>query len=172
MQYKIKDLRNFDINFYSFISSGLSFFGYPILAGYDQPYVISGIYLVDGYPDDFNNVKTPSISLEHSTSRDEPLQIGPGMINVRRYSIDVYARTDGERDDLGELVRSFLFAQMPIYDYNLIVTGGDHVQVGLANFQNIIMSPIHNVSYNATKYQMHITCNCLYEINSGYSLVN
>lgn len=172
MQYKIGDLRNFDITLYYFISSGLSVMGYPILSGYNQSYVVSGIYLLDGYPDDFNSIKIPAISVEHDTTRDEAFQLGPGMKNIRRYSIDVFARTDGERDDLGETIRSFLFRQMPIFDYNIVIASGEYVQVGKSDFENIIMSPVRNTLYNATKHQMHITCNCKYEINSGYSLIS
>jgi hypothetical protein len=133
---------------------------------------LSGIYLEDGYPEDYNNIRLPSISLEHAMSHDDPFQLGGGLINVRRYDINVYARTDGERDDLGEIVRGYLKKTMTIYDYNEVLNNNNYITLGLCDFNNIFMSPQRDDSYQTTKHQMHLSFECVYAVSSGSSLIN
>jgi hypothetical protein len=171
MTYKMKDLRNTDLNLYNFVASSLYLDGYIVLSGYNFDYVTSGIYLMDGFPEDYNNIKIPAIAIEHSFSNSNAFQIGTGKEAVRRFEIDIYARTDGERDDLGETVYNYFSNSMPIYDYNSVLTSGVYLQVGLADFSNVMMRPIRDATFAATKHQMTISLNCKYVVNSGVSLV-
>lgn len=167
----IRDLRNFDINLYDYVTSGLRANGYEILSGYSVPYVASSIYVVDGYPEDFEAIKTPSLSIEHDSSRPEPFQIGPGKKNIRRFSINIYARSDGERDDIGDLIYGFFDSTMNIYDKNEFFQNGTYVNVGTADFDNVIMRPQRDTRFKALKHQMNISFEAEIIVPSGNSLV-
>lgn len=170
--YRMKDLRNLDLNLYYFIASGLVLNGYTILSGYSYPYVNSGIYLTDAFPEDMNDMKVPAIAIEHRYSRDDPFQLGQGKTSVRKFSISVYARTDGERDDLGEMVKNFLDNPVTIYDYNLVITGNVYQSVGIGDFDRVVMTPVRDNEFKVTKHGMEISFDCSYSINSGSSLIN
>lgn len=173
MAYKIRDLRNLDINLYNFLASSIRFEGYTILSGYDSPYVVSGIYLLDGYPEDnFNKIKLPAIAINHINTRDEPFQLGQGKESIRKFTITVLARGDGERDDLGEMVKNYFDRTMNIHDYNIVLTGGSYVEIGRANFDNIVMSPNRDIRHQTTFYMMNINIDCRYFISSGSSLIS
>ena len=168
----MKDLRNLDINLFNFISSGLRILdGYTVLTGYNQNWVTSGIYLMDGHPEDFNNIKIPAISIEHEYSREEAFQIGTGKTNVRRFGIDVYARTDGERDDLSELVRNYFDRTIPVINYNDFYSLGIYTYVGLADFDNVVMYPSRDSTIKQLKHRMSIKFDVIVHINTGSSLV-
>jgi len=167
----IRDLRNIDINLYDFVTSGLRSHGYEILSGHGVPYVASGIYVVDGYPEDFETLKAPSLSIEHDQSRQEPFQIGPGKQNIRRFAINIYARSDGERDDLGELVYNFFDSTMTIYDKNQFFQNGTMVNIGTADFDNIIMRSQRDTRFKSLKHQMNISFEAEIIVPTGNSLV-
>lgn len=171
MPIRIKDLRNFDLNIYGYIASGLRAQGFIVLSGYNNAWVTSGIYVVDGFPEGFEDLKTPSVAIEHESSRAEELQLGPGKKNIRKYSIIVYARTDGERDDLGETIYGLFDSTMTIYDYNSVLTAGTYQKVGIADFTNVTMRPLRDNSYESLKHQMNISFNSEICIDSGNSLV-
>lgn len=172
MSYRMGDLRNLDLNLYNFVTSGLNNDGYTVLSGYDQTHVASGIYILDGFPEDWTNVKVPSIAIEHLNSREEPFQLGSGKTDVRRFSIDVFTRTDGERDDLGERVKNYFDNSMNVFDYNLLITGGNYVRLGIADFDNKVMFPVRGSQLKATKFRMQISLDISVSINNGSSLTN
>ena len=172
MSQRIKDLRNFDINLYNFIASGLNANGYiAITGGYTTTYVPYGVYLQDGFPEDLGTIKAPAISIDHEFTRNEPFQLGPGKKDIRRYSIVVYGRLKGERDDLGQLVYEFFDHTMDIYDQNILLTGGSYVKLGYADFDNVIQRSVTDPTLQALKYQMNISLEAEVIIDSGSSLV-
>ena len=172
MAYKMGDLRNLDHNLYNFIASGISSNGYTILSGYDDAYVTSGIYLVDAFPENPDNLKVPAISVDHRNTSEAPLQLGTGREDRLKFRIDVYGRSKGERDDVAEMVRLFFKTHMPILDYNQIIQDSVTVQIGSADFENVTMFPVNGDSVQrALKHRMSINLDCLVVIPSGTSLI-
>lgn len=167
----IKDLRNIDINLYYYIETKLVNNGYTILSGYNKTYVASGIYLNDGYPTDFKDIKTPTVVLEHTFTRPEGFQLGVGRQDSRQFVVDVWARSDGERDDLGELVRNFFNSSMTIYNYNNVLASGYYNSVGLADFASIRMFPIREEDFRSLSHGMRIVFNCDNLVPTGNSLI-
>jgi hypothetical protein len=171
MAQRIRDLRNFDLNLYHFVASSLDVEGYNVLSGYNIAYVPTGVYLVDGFPEDFNAMRAPAIAIQNELVRPEPLQLGRGKKNILRYTITVYGRSDGERDDLGELVYEFLDNTMPIYNYNDVISNGQYNWLGYADFDNIVMRPNRDNSMKVLKHQMNINFEAEICIDSGNSLI-
>lgn len=173
MAYKMKDLRNLDMNLYYFVTSGISVNGYTILSGYDEAAVTSGIFVIDAYPNDPDNIKVPSVAVEHASTRGGPLQLGPGREDRLQFNVEVYAGSDGERDDLGEMIRLFFEQQsMPIRDLNEFLISGNEVEIGKADFENIVMFPLRGDStQRALNHRMHINVDCIVTIPSGTSLI-
>lgn len=170
--YPIKDLRNLDINLYNFVASSLSYIdGFTILSGYSVSYVTSGIYVVDGYPNDYTNVKLPSVAIEHERSSDEGFQLGQGKTNIRRFGIDIYARSDAQRDDLGEIIRNHFDRDMTIYDYNIVYENGTYTPVGYASFSKVVMFPFRDSTVKQLLHCMKIGLDTIVHINSGSYLV-
>jgi len=169
----ILDLRTIDMSLYDFISTKLSTDGFTVLSGHSYPYVVSGIYLVDGRPAETTNMGLPTISIEHIFSTEQPFQLGPGRSDKRMFEIDVYARSNGERDDLGERIRIYLGANsVSVYDYNLIVTGGISSILASARAEDITLNTlVGNIPMKAMQYVMRITFSLTIDIGSGYSLI-
>jgi hypothetical protein len=169
---KMRELRNLELNLYYFITNKLSIEdGYTILSGYSYPYVISGVYVVDGYPNDIENMKLPTIAIEHSRTNDDPLQIGSGYDRNRHFTVTLFARSNGERDDLGDRVRSYFLSSMTVYDYNQVISSGSYVRLSSADFEDVYMYPVHNVEFESQKYSMEITFNCNYVVPTGATLL-
>lgn len=171
MPYRMGDLRNLGFNLYYYLASGLNSNGYIAITGLNQAYVNSGVYLVNSYPEDFDNLKTPTISIDNLFTSERPLQVGPGRNDVRRYEITIYGSSKGSRDDLGELVRNMFHRSINYYDYNLIITGGSHISYGIINFDNITLRPIRDLSFESTKYQAKVTFECEIMVPSGNSII-
>ena len=168
----IRDLRNTDLNLYNFVTSGLSNNGYTILSGFDVSYVSYGVYVIDGYPPNEENIKAPCVAIEHDYTDDSPLQLGTGRIDVRDYSIYTYARTKGERDDLSELVKNFFYNDMNMFNWNNVLANGDYTVIGTADFDNIVMRPNPGDNqYEALKHGMVIRLQCNVTVPSGLTLI-
>lgn len=77
------------------------------------------VYVVDGYPDwgedikDWDQMRIPMISIDHSTRNNTPFQLGGGYQQNRSFIIDIVANNDPQRDDLAEAVENALR-----YDYD------------------------------------------------------
>jgi hypothetical protein len=172
MAYKIRDLRNLDINLNYFIGSGLAASGYTIHRSYNDTRATSGVYLIDGYPEEPSTVKAPTVVIELLYTREDPFQLGPGKAVRSRFNIEVFARTDAERDDLGDLVRSFLNQRMPIYDYNLVFTNNQYQIVTYADFENIMMRTArYDLDAEWAKHVAVIQTDVVYYINTGENLI-
>lgn len=169
--YRIKDLRNVDLNLYNFVSSRLNLEGYTVLSGFEYPHALSCVYLIDGYPHDKTNMKLPCVAIEHTGSTDDPLQLGTGIIVNRDFTIQVFARTDGERDDLGEMIKNFLYNSMTIYDYNSVLSSGTYSNIGYADFENIVMYPETDTELGSLEHKMVINFSCVYSVSTGYTLL-
>lgn len=168
MSYKIKDLRNTDLNLYYFVSSGLSINGYSVLSDHAEAYVISGIYLIDGYQEDFENIKLPTIAIEQVLSRDEPSQIGKGKYRKYNYELSILMRTDGERDDLSEMVFNFFDKKtMTIYDYNLVMSSGIYQSIGTATFDDLTITKEYPGEQNTLKHMSKVNLSCSFATESG-----
>ena len=145
----------------------------PSLPGFGLPssLPVPSIPFPDGFPEDLGTIKAPAISIDHEFTRNEPFQLGPGKKDIRRYSIVVYGRLKGERDDLGQLVYEFFDHTMDIYDQNILLTGGSYVKLGYADFDNVIQRSVTDPTLQALKYQMNISLEAEVIIDSGSSLV-
>jgi len=170
--YKIRDLRNLDVNLYYLIDSGLKLNGNTVLSGFSQPYTISGVYLIDGGLEPDNKLRLPAVAIEHERTTDFPFQLGLGRQDTRTFRIEIYARSDGERDDLGEMIKNYFYSTKPIYDYNEYFQNGTYVVLGNMDFENISMYPSRLEEFKATRHRMNITLDCNYYISSGASLIS
>jgi len=172
MPYQIRDLRNLDVNVNYFVATGLVNYGYTIHRTFNDTRVVSGVYLIDGFPTEPVDIKAPAVSIEHLYTNEEPFQLGSGKAIRSIFRIDVFARSDTERDDLGDLVRSFFNSHMAIYDYNVIWTGGTYQSLGSANFENITMRAVRlDTQTEWAQHIMSISTDVIFYINSGESLI-
>lgn len=172
MAYKIRDLRNLDINLYNFIASGISSNGYTVLSGFDSAWVTSGIYMLDSYPVTTGNLKVPTVAIDHLNTSEAPLQLGGGREDRIRFRIEIYGTSKGSRDDLAEMVRLMFKVPMTIWDYNQYYDDGSYVSLGQADFENVTMFPIHGDGVQrALQYRMSLNLDCLVTIPSGTSLI-
>lgn len=77
------------------------------------------VYVQDGFPDwgedikDWEDMRLPLISIDHSTRRNIPFQLGGGYSQDRSFLIDIIANSDPQRDDLTEAIENALR-----YDYD------------------------------------------------------
>ena len=171
---KMLDLRTTDISLYYFLSGKLAADDYIVLSGHSDTMVASGVYLIDGYPDETDNVKLPTVAIEHYFTNELPFQLGPGKTDARNFGISVFARSDGERDDLSERLRNYLSAQsVNIYDYNIIYSGGTSSILATARAEDITMtSQKSDKPILAFQHVMEINFRLSIDICTGYSLIN
>ncbi len=72
------------------------------------------VYVQDGFPDfgeeirDWSEMRLPLVSIDYSTRRNEPFQIGGGFSQDRNFIIDVIANNDPQRDDLSDAIENAL----------------------------------------------------------------
>jgi len=170
---KILDLRTTDISLYYFLANNLSNDNYTILSGHSYPMVASGLYLIDGYPEDPEIIKLPTVSIEHYFTDEVPFQLGPGRTDERAFGISVFARSDGERDDLSELIRNYFSSQhINIYDYNIIYSGGNSEILARARADYITLTAQRfDQPIKALKHVMKINFTLTVDICTGYSLI-
>ena len=170
---KLLDLRTTDISLYYFLSANLTNDDYIVLSGHSYPMVTSGVYLIDGYPNDVENMKLPTVSIEHYFTNEVPFQLGPGRTDERVFGINVFARSDGERDDLAERVRNYLSSQtVNIYDYNIVYSGGTSPILAAGRADNITMTAQRaDRPILALQHIMEVTCTLTIDICTGYSLI-
>jgi len=100
-----RKLRNEDFSMYYFIKNTLT----------DVP----NITIKDAYP--YNEVEQgtltlPTVSIEHTQTIEEGLQLGDDWVR-RMWTIEVFAKTDTQRDEISELIYDSLNVSVPIYDY-------------------------------------------------------
>lgn len=170
---KILDLRTTDLSIYYFLNDHLSDDGYIILSGHSYDYVTSGIYLIDGYPDTTKEMGLPTIAIEHQFTNEESFQLGPGRTDVRKFTISVFCRTDGERDDMSERVRNYFSANsVSIYDYNIVLSGGTSDVLAKARAENIVSVPYRSERpIRSMQHIMEVSFDLEVDIGSGYSLI-
>lgn len=97
-------LRNEDLSVYFFVKDTL---GSNVLR------------VVDGYP--YNEVEdgtlvVPSAAVEHKLTSEEPGELGATWFR-RDWSVDIFARNDTQRDELGDVLFRALNLSIPIRDY-------------------------------------------------------
>lgn len=174
MPRKLYDIRTTDLSLYDYVSSSFDDVGFTVLSGHEEDYVPTGIYLIDGFPADPEYMKLPTIAVEYIHGDEQPLQLGPGRTDVRRFEIDVYARTDGERDDLAELTCSFIRkGWINIYDYNVVLVDGfDEALLTRSHAENIMLAPTRfDTNIKAMRHGMRINFDLLITVSSGNSLI-
>jgi len=98
-------LRNEDLSVYFFVKNIIG------------SYVTS---VVDSYP--YNEIETgtlivPSASIEHKLTAEIGGELGAAWFE-RDWSVDIFASTDTQRDDLGDLLYAALDNAIPIRDYS------------------------------------------------------
>lgn len=83
----------------------------------EVPMVVS---VIDEFPDPTKDELTlPCVSVEHERTSEEGLQIGGGFNERRTFNINIFARRDGERDDLAEAIYEGLDGEVKVLDYNI-----------------------------------------------------
>lgn len=172
MSYRAGDLRNLDWNLNYYIASGLSALGYTIYRNYTFPLTTSGIYLVDGNPDNYENIKLPTVAITFENLGTGPYQLGPGKSKDYRFSIDIYGKNKGQKEDLSERVFDMVdLISVPLYDYNEVFESATYTQIGYAEFAETFMYPVRDAINTTTKYQNRIICTATLYISTGSSLV-
>jgi len=168
----IRDLRTTDMSIHEFIASSFRSEDYVIISGHDEAYVASGLFVIDGFPVDTGHMKVPTVSIEHDISRDEPFQLGPGRTDSRIFLIDVFARSDGERDDLAEYVRYFLNSRIPIFDWNDVLANGVYTPIAYGHPDGVVvMSDRLDVKEPKLRHSMKVRFEINIDISSGYTLI-
>lgn len=172
MSRKMRDLRVTYMSLYDFITSSYRLEDYVIISGHNDPYVISGLYVLNGTLIDTGNAVVPAIVIESQTTVEDPFQLGSGKKDIRHFNVDVYARSDGERDDIGELLRYFLRQSVPIYDYNILVSGGGYVTLAHGVPENIVMIISRfDPKIKHLRHTMRVSFDLDIYINSGNTLI-
>jgi len=157
---------------YDFLTSSFINHNYVIISGHNLPYITSGLYALNGSLVDTGNAVVPSFVLETKTIMDDAFQLGPGLKDTWHYNIDVYARSDGERDDIGELLRHFLRPSIPIYDYNVIISGGNYITLAHGEPKNIVaIFDRFDPKIRVLRHTMRVYFDLDVFINSGNTLV-
>lgn len=82
-------------------------------------YCFHFVACLPGWPENDNPPKEPFIVIYPDTSKELPLQIGPGAIYKRMMVIDVYAENAGQRTDLLDGIHNALYNNhAPVIDFN------------------------------------------------------
>lgn len=82
----------------------------------EVPYVVR---VMDSFPDATKeDVTLPTISITHDTTGEDPFQLGGGWRNEGVYLIDIFGRSNSERDDLAEIIYEGLDRTTTLKDYN------------------------------------------------------
>jgi len=97
--------------------------------------------IVDGYP--YNEIEDgtlviPTVSIEAGITSDDAGELGASWFR-RVWSIDIFAKTDVQRDDLGDRVFQALGLTIPIRDYS----GGYRKDTGLS----VAGTPLRIIEY-------------------------
>lgn len=174
MSYKMGDLRNLQNNLYYFVASGLEDYEYIVLSGYDQDYVVSGVYLLREEPVTAEEIKIPAIALSFMKEDESPLEIGTlGGVQTLGMSFEIFARNRGERDDLCSLLKTILKRKtMTIYDLNVFFDNGTYSDIGRADFHQISITPVwNNTTLKTLNNRARVRFNCEY-ITTGLSLMD
>lgn len=104
-------LRMIDMSFVKFVQDAI--------AGSDY---LSGVTVIDGYPNKHEDIldKLPVISIQHSRVQHTPVGLSYGTyLKEIPYSIDVFARNKGERDDIVDwIVDNLLHRKFTVWDFN------------------------------------------------------
>jgi hypothetical protein len=126
---------------------------------------------VDGYP--YNEIETnalivPSISVEHRQTMDATGELGSSWFR-RGWSIDIFATSDTQRDELADIVFQALDGAIPIKDFSggynkdtgKSLAGTDLRVIEYINPEDRLFRPIYGFDLNAKiKYwQANITFN-------------
>lgn len=69
--------------------------------------------------DDQKTIIKPLIIVSYVGGNNVPLQIGTDDVSRVQFIIDLYAKDDGQRDDVGYIIRkNFVNRRLPVYDFN------------------------------------------------------
>ncbi len=83
----------------------------------EVPYYVK---VTDDYPSiTKEGVVLPSVVLTMATLNEAGLQIGGGFKNYRNFDVDIFARRDGERDDLANVIYEGLDKTTTVRDFNI-----------------------------------------------------
>jgi hypothetical protein len=82
----------------------------------ELPYYVK---VMDAYPDPQKEEFTlPTIVISHEDSNEEGLQIGGGYRDFRMFNVDVFGSSEGERDDLTEIIYEGLDRDSQVRNFN------------------------------------------------------
>jgi hypothetical protein len=115
-------LRNVETSIYHYIASGVQA-------------IWSGVKVLDAHPPIFENLTVPSVACDFSDLERNSYEIGSDKLEDKLIvQFYVYARADGERDDVGYYITELLVPQCDIYDYS---TGTQGARLGFIDFDMI-----------------------------------
>lgn len=123
----------------------------------------SGNYEVkDAYPDNIAEItKFPLLTVQTISVDSKPIQLGNRSTMNVTWAIDIFAKTDGQRDDVAQLLWDDLNeSSINIYDFNdgFPAILGDYTGIGTLgtiNFESINMSVIEPEAFTNTIAEKH-----------------
>ena len=82
-------------------------------------YKFNFVSVLDGWPDDENPPPLPIVAVYPAKRGDKPLQLGPGVISMRKFIVDVFAENSGQREDILHSLHAGMFnKRAPVLDIN------------------------------------------------------
>jgi len=100
------------------------------------------ITIVDEFPT--GELALPTISIENSTYRVKPLELGNRMgIDIRKWNINIFADNKSQRDDYGYLIKNTVQNGIAVYDYDEgFPPDVSPTQIGAMHILELSVSPI------------------------------
>jgi len=123
----------------------------------------SGEYTVmDAYPDNLDTItKFPALTVQTITGDPRPIQLGSKSALELTWAIDIFAKADGQRDDITQLVWDDLIeSQIVLYDFNdgFPSVLGDYSGIsslGTVTFESITMNVVEPDTFTNTIAEKH-----------------
>jgi len=87
---------------------------------YNNGYADGKFSIVDAFPTDLSNLTVlPTVSVESTFLSTRGYQLGSTDKGILSFTIDVFAKSDGQADDIAYLIwNDFKNNNIPIYDFN------------------------------------------------------
>lgn len=98
---------------------GIVYYSGVTVNSIDITYDYYTVYVQDGYPDyfddikDWSDIRVPLVTVEYLRRRNKPFEIGGRFEQDRIFNIDVIANSDAQRDDIADVIEDSLR-----YSYN------------------------------------------------------
>lgn len=78
------------------------------------------VRIIEGFPKVSKDLAAlPLIAVDMMSGDENPFQIGGGWKDDLYYNIEIFARRDGERDDLADMILEMVQKDIPLLDFNV-----------------------------------------------------